>query len=225
MNEESKETKQSNDIKQAVEQGDKIEDKEQKEAPIVYAKKLESISNEDAQYKEVKEKASELEKILKSTSNIKNNITKYLEDSDHPRKSEYNSIIEDIKKAEYTVKDENSHMNFLASKLFLTKEEVPTSLKRDYEALEHSNGLTPALKESVDRLKYITESAMERLNRESERHKLVDKFGNNPKFSDPKDFNSVLTDYDHGRISKEDFDKKCVDFLNATELKRKAMGI
>ena len=117
-----------------------------------YSDRLASIKLEKKEQEDLRTRADALEQTIIATTETRENIRSYLDKMDHPKKQEYFEILDDIKRAGYNVKDENAHTNFIATKLFLTANEVPKSLKRDFEIIESSNALTPANLESLEKI-------------------------------------------------------------------------
>lgn len=202
----------------------KVEEQKVEEQKIdnSYSTKFKKIEDEEREEKNVREKATEIENLVKETAHLQNNITNFLKKSDHPKSSEYFSILEDIKKSGYTVKDENAHINYLATKLFLSKNDIPTSLKNSFEEIEKSNSLTPSIKNSLEKLKHFSEKAMESNTKNLEIQNLGRKFGNDKvKIEQIENFDAALAAFDQGKIGQNELKNLAQNFLDSTELKRK----
>ena len=188
-----------------------------------YSDRLASIKLEKKEQEDLRTRADALEQTIIATTETRENIRSYLEKMDHPKKQEYFEILDDIKKSGYNVKDENAHTNFIATKLFLTANEVPKSLKRDFEIIESSNALTPANLESLEKIKAFTENAIEKKNKEATYVSLSNKFGENKNgIKEAMDIVKALSLFQKGKITREELVKIRDDFNDRTALKRKA---
>ena len=188
-----------------------------------YSDRLASIKLEKKEQEDLRTRADALEQIIIATTETRENIKSYLDKMDHPKKQEYFEILDDIKKSGYNVKDENAHTNFIATKLFLTANEVPKSLKRDFEIIESSNALTPANLESLEKIKAFTENAIEKKNKEATYVSLSNKFGENKNgIKEAMDIVKALSLFQKGKITRDELVKIRDDFNDRTALKRKA---
>ncbi len=188
-----------------------------------YSDRLASIKLEKKEQEDLRTRADALEQTIIATTETRENIRSYLDKMDHPKKQEYFEILDDIKKSGYNVKDENAHTNFIATKLFLTANEVPKSLKRDFETIESSNALTPANLESLEKIKAFTENAIEKKNKEATYVSLSNKFGESKNgIKEAMDIVKALSLFQKGKITRDELVKIRDDFNDRTALKRKA---
>ncbi|MCP4985756.1 MAG: hypothetical protein GY928_06690 [Colwellia sp.] len=188
-----------------------------------YSDRLASIKLEKKEQEDLRTRADALEQTIIATTETREQIRSYLDKMDHPKKQEYFEILDDIKKSGYNVKDENAHTNFIATKLFLTANEVPKSLKRDFEIIESSNALTPANLESLEKIKAFTENAIEKKNKEATYVSLSNKFGENKNgIKEAMDIVKALSLFQKGKITREELVKIRDDFNDRTALKSKA---
>lgn len=188
-----------------------------------YSDRLASMKSEKKEQEDLRTRADALEQIIIATTETREQIKSYLDKMDHPKKQEYFEILDDIKRAGYNVKDENAHTNFIATKLFLTANEVPKSLKRDFETIESSNALTPANLESLEKIKAFTENAIEKKNKEATYVSLTNKFGQNKNgIKETMDIVKALSLFQKGKITRDELVKIRDDFNDRTALKRKA---
>ena len=188
-----------------------------------YSDRLASIKLEKKEQEDLRTRADALEQTIIATTNTREQIKSYLDKMDHPKQQEYFEILDDIKKAGYNVKDENAHTNFIATKLFLTANEVPKSLKKDFETIESSNALTPANLESLEKIKAFTENAIEKKNKEATYVSLSNKFGENKNsIKESMDIIKALSLFQKGKITREELVKIRDDFNDRTALKMKA---
>jgi hypothetical protein len=188
-----------------------------------YSDRLASIKLEKKEQEDLRTRADALEQTIIATTETREQIRSYLDKMDHPKKQEYFEILDDIKKSGYNVKDENAHTNFIATKLFLTANEVPKSLKRDFETIESSNALTPANLESLEKIKAFTENAIEKKNKEATYVSLTNKFGENKNgIKEAMDIVKALSLFQKGKITREELVKIRDDFNDRTALKSKA---
>jgi hypothetical protein len=188
-----------------------------------YSDRLASIKLEKKEQEDLRTRADALEQIIIATTETRENIKSYLDKMDHPKKQEYFEILDDIKKSGYNVKDENAHTNFIATKLFLTANEVPKSLKKDFETIENSNSLTPANLESLEKIKAFTENAIEKKNKEATYVSLSNRFGENKNsIKNAMDITKALSLFQKGKITRDELVKIRDDFMDRTALKRKS---
>lgn len=194
-----------------------IEAPKKEEEPIVansYAEKLNNVLQKDKEEREFISKQSELESAISECYGLEQKINEYLKD--HPRSDELITSMNDINSAGYNVHDKKLHLYFLATKISLSKEDIPSSLHRHFDIVDSAKRLTPAIRDSLEKLKAFTENTMEQYIKKRDKRALTEKFnsnfggnsfGANSYYVDGGHINFKKATYDYicGRINKDTF--------------------
>lgn len=193
---------------------------EQTEVLLQHEEKIDNVLRSQEAEREFTNKQSELEEELASCYKAEKSLIEYIKD--HPSNAEFMTGIEDINNAKYNVYDKKLHLSFMATKIALTKDDIPSSLHRDYEIVSSSKRLTPAIKDSLLKLSAFTENSIEKEITKRQKREFVDKFNSKGDLNSSRyvrtngnvDVTKAQTDYICGRINKEEFTNLKNEFNN-----------